>query len=140
MSLFKKLKDEQLQARKDKETVKINLLTTLLGAVQTAAINAKQDKDNISDDIILSQVKAFIKSAEETLKLFPGLLVLSLELTYLNSYLPKQLTDEELKTIVDNLLADCTLEGGKRMGYVMGELKKQFANQYDASKVKALIS
>ena len=45
--------------------VKTDLFTTLIGAVQTVAKNTKQDADNPSDDIVLSQVKAFINGAEK---------------------------------------------------------------------------
>ena len=74
MSLFKYIRAEQLQARKNKEKVKTDLFTTLIGAVQTVAKNTKQDADNPPDDIVLSQVKAFINGAEESLRMNPSLI------------------------------------------------------------------
>ena len=81
--------------------VKTDLFTTLIGAVQTVAKNTKQDADNPPDDIVLSQVKAFINGAEESLRMNPALITPVLELEYLKALLPQQLSAEKLKEVVD---------------------------------------
>lgn len=141
MSIFKHVKAEQLQARKNKEKVKTDLFTTLIGSVQTVAKNTKQDSDNPPDELVLSQVKAFINGAEESLRMNPALITPVLELEYLKALLPQQLSAEKLKEVVDQILAtvDASVTSGKLVGVVMGQLKKDYPNQFDASLVRTFL-
>ena len=62
------------------------------------------------------------------------------ELTLLETFLPRKLSEEELKQIVANLkIAAGTKTGGALLGFVMGELKKGYPNLYDASIVRSLV-
>lgn len=149
MSLYQQIKLKQLEARKAKLELHVKLFTTLLGEIQGSIIGGKNlveyEEDGttlkVSDQDTLKVIKRFITKAKETLKLQPSNQVATLELEILETFLPKQLTDEELKVIILDIKSKChtTLQSTGILGFVMKELKAKYTNQYDASKVKSLI-
>lgn len=145
MSLYQRIKKEQLEARKAKVKTRIDLLTTLLGEIQnsvTGSLSASQFGIlNPTDAEVLKVLKKFIKNTKETLTLNPTNELAILELEILESFMPKQLSDYELGIAVGQILsgADSSLSGGKLMGYVMSQLKAQYEGLFDASKVKGLL-
>lgn len=149
MSLYKQIKIEQLEARKAKLDLHSKLFTTLLGEIQGSIVGGKSPVEyeedgttlKVSDEATLKVITKFIKSAKESLALRPDNTTVSLELKLLETFLPKQLTILELGEIVGKLMADRdpTLTGGKLVGYIMSQLKKDYEGMYDASLVKGLI-
>lgn len=149
MSLYKQIKTEQLEARKAKLDLHSKLFTTLLGEIQGSIVGGKSPVEyeedgttlKVSDEATLKVITKFIKSAKESLALRPDNTTVSLELKLLETFLPKQLTILELGEIVGKLMADRdpTLTGGKLVGYIMSQLKKDYEGMYDASLVKGLI-
>lgn len=141
MSLYQQIKTEQLEARKAKITLHTNLYTTLLGEIQTATAGLKNGSSEISDSDVLRVITKFIKNAKDSLALRPDNTTVSLELKLLETFLPKQLTDEELTEIIVEVKTQChsNLQPNAIIGFVMKHLKTNYENQYDASKVKDII-
>lgn len=142
MSLYQQIKSTQLEARKEKSTIHINLFTTLLGEIQTANTGTKSSNTEISDSDVIKVINKFIKSTKETLKLKPGNQVATLELEILESFLPKPLSDVELKALVASYVLvgkKENIQGGALVGFVMKEMKEGYPDRYDASKVKDLV-
>lgn len=148
MSLFKQLKEEQLAARKAKDAVRASLLTTLIGEIQTAitgGANASQfglaSSLDAKDEDTFKVIKKFIKNAETSLSMREDAKTKE-ELEILQTYMPKLLTEHELKAIVASYVLVGKHEGksgGALVGYVMKQLKEGYADRYDASKVKDLV-
>lgn len=143
-TLYQQIKTEQLEARKAKITLTSSLLTTLLGEIQSSTIGTTASSSgdfNPSDSEVLKVINKFIKNAKETLKLKPDNVTVSLELKLLENYLPKQLTDDELKQIISDIVSKFheNVQPNGRIGLVMKELKVNYENRYDASKVKDII-
>ena len=143
-TLYQQIKTEQLEARKAKITLTSSLLTTLLGEIQSSTIGTTASSSgdfNPSDSEVLKVINKFIKNAKETLKLKPDNVTVSLELKLLETYLPKQLTDDELKQIISDIVSKFheNVQPNGRIGLVMKELKVNYENRYDASKVKDII-
>ena len=61
------------------------------------------------------------------------------EYDILSSFLPKQLNEEDTKKICEEIISKVGANSVKDMGKVMGELKKQRADEIDFSKAGALI-
>lgn len=138
MNLFETIKTQQVEARKARETIKATLLTTLLGEISTQVAGTSQHP---SDDVSIAVIKKFIKNTNETLRLKDNE-ISKQELEILESFLPKQLTDVELKALVDVYVLVGKKEGkqgGALVGFVMKEMKEGYPDRYDASKVKALV-
>ena len=61
------------------------------------------------------------------------------EFNILSSFLPKQLSDEDTKKICEEIISKLGANSIKDMGKVMGELKKQRADEIDFSKAGSLL-
>ena len=146
MSLLAQIKQDQLAARKAKETAKAALLTTLIGEVEMVGKN--DGNREVTDVEVVAMVKKFLKNVNETLKALGGIeggiaMQYMAESQILESYLPKQFTEDQLTNILGSIKDEISA-GPKDMGKMLGLLKNRFDGQYDgrlASTVaKSLIS
>lgn len=136
MSLIDRLRADQLAARKAKNDIARSLLTTLLGETTTIAKNA--GRDNPTDDEVTAVVRKFLKGNAEVqlhLKDEIDLAVARTEADLLNVYLPKQLTEQELRDAVIAAIAG----GAANVGAIMGVLKTNFAGLYDGKLASSII-
>ena len=150
MSILDKIKADQLIARKEKSAIKAQVLTTLLGELDTGA---KRDGKIPGDTEVLALIQKFIKNIDETIKAMgtltietvssPKTVQLLIETQILESYLPQQLTEDELRVIIDDCIMQeqCggDLSKGTSMGAVMSYLKIKYSGRYDG-KVASQIS
>ncbi|MCS6920455.1 MAG: GatB/YqeY domain-containing protein, partial [Elioraea sp.] len=112
-----------------------------------AAIKQKEvDERIVADDAtILAVVEKLIKQRRDSIAQFEqagrGDLVAKerAELELLQSYLPRQASDEELAAAVDAAIAAAGAAGPQAMGKVMAALKTQLAGRADMAKVSALV-
>ncbi len=63
----------------------------------------------------------------------------ALELDIIESFLPKQLTDDELSSALDDLIAEAEASSAKDMGKVMGLAMKQLKGKVDGKRVQDLV-
>ena len=61
------------------------------------------------------------------------------ELAILETYLPKQVDDSELESIVDEIIASVGATSAKDLGKVMGAAMKQLKGKADGKKIQALV-
>lgn len=135
MSLIDTIKADQLTARKNREAIRASLLTTLLGEANMVAKNANREKP--TDDEVTAVIRKFLKGNAEVLAHADDAdsLVASKEKEVLESYLPKQMTEDELWVAVKKAIA----EGATNVGAVMGYLKTNHAGLYDGKMASTLI-
>lgn len=121
MSLIEKIRAEQLEARKSRDTIRAALLTTLLGEVGLVAKNA--GRTDATDEEVIATVKKFIKNNES---IGEGIrhVTHDAELHILDGYLPQQLSREELVAL--RVAMDHPNKGDW-----MKFLKENYAGRYD---------
>ena len=61
------------------------------------------------------------------------------EVGILEAYMPKQLSEAEVKSIIDAAVASTGAKGAADMGKVMGVVKPQLAGKADMGKVSGLV-
>lgn len=142
MSLLQKIKDDRnaarVLARSEDNRVKSQLLTTLLAEAERPGLD--DGKRESTDAEVVAVVKKFIKNIDETLAVTfdPNMTV---EREVLIEYLPKQLSEAQLRREVTNYLESNI---NANMGQIMGFLKKEFNGKYDgktaATVVKAVLA
>ena len=129
MNLIDKIRADQLQARKERNTPAIMLLTTLIGE---AMIIGKNDGGRETNDTeVISVIKKFLKGVNETIPLVTSeakLSLLNIEKTLLEGYLPQQYGVGEIKTIIMNAEI-----APFNKGNVMKFMKTYHAGMYDGS-------
>lgn len=127
--LFERLQKESLEARKARDTVRAGLLTTAISQVKALAIDDGHRAPNDAD--VLKVVRQFLKSCEENLALAAQGKMdaaraeqFKIEKDVLLSYLPQQMSADELKAAI-------TKSGATNIGEVMKYLKANHDGQYD---------
>ena len=151
MSLREKISENTKQAMRDKNEVVLSTLRLISSAIKDKDIAARtaDSREGIKDEQILSLLQAMIKQRQESVKLYQQgnrqdlVDRESAEIKVIEAYLPKQLSEEEMKAVVQKAIASVGAASVKDMGKVMAELKAKFAGQMDMGKaggiVKALL-
>ena len=118
MKLKEKINKDYIEAFKAKNTVAKNLLSVIKGEIQT--IEKNTGAENLSDEDVIKILNKTLKSLKETLTLLSETAKISAtqtELRIVESYLPTQLSVEEIQSKIDSLVAS----GVKNLGMIMKE-------------------
>lgn len=143
MTLIEVIRKEQLQARKEKRTANASTLTTLIGE---AEMIGKNDGNRLTNDSeVVGVIKKFVKNIDETLNILAKDALkadkmdeLMVEKALLMKFLPVQLTENQLRDAVNEIIISLNEKNPKMMGKVLMLLKDKYAGQYDgatASKI-----
>lgn len=131
--LIEKVRSDMHEAKKAKDTLISNLLSTLYAEMFTLSKSGKE----LTEEDSIKIVKKFIKNSDETLVLeIPeeARKKYSAEKQILESYLPQQLTKEEIENIVTQLIGE-----GKIMKDIMLHFKENYTGRYDGKTVNELV-
>ena len=135
MTLFTQIKTDQLFARKQRNKIHASVLGTLIGEAETLAKNASVE--SISDMEMQALIKKFLKNINELLKVAePGsdsVVTAETEKALLTGYLPAQLSEEELRVIIQKMIDVDNLTGNKGFGILMKTLKTEYEGKYDGA-------
>jgi uncharacterized protein YqeY len=141
MSLMQQIKADQLAARKNRESGKALLLTTLIGEAQTIGKNDGNRETN--DAEVTAVIKKFVKNIGEVLKVADSTsntyLTAIAEKEVLESYLPKQISGQDLQDLIRGLAAEVGAVRKADMGKLMGALKLQHEGTYDGSEASLIV-
>ena len=145
MSLLQTIKDAQLAARKARDTARATALTTLIGE---ALAKGKESNREPNDAEVVATLRKFAKNARETARVAGDYRdgdradQAWFEIELYESFLPKQLTEEELRVEIVRILMDRSLGvPGElpKMGTVMADLKAKHDGMYDGALASKLI-
>ena len=135
--------NEALKA-KDKNTYPT--LRLIVSAIKDAEIAGRsKGQKEIKDSDITGILKKMIKQRNESCEVYKKAGRTELlenetkEINVINTFLPKQLSEEETKKICEEAIKSTGASSMKDMGKVMGELKSKHADTLDFSKVSGII-
>ena len=145
------LRDELTNSMKDamraKEARKLSTVRLILAAIKEKDIEMRgvdasdKDDDAVITDILSKMVKQrrdSIKADEEG-----GRCELAErekeEISIIEEFLPKQMSDDEIKAAAEAVVAELGAEGLKDIGRCMGSLKEKYAGQMDFAKASTTI-
>jgi uncharacterized protein YqeY len=115
--LKEKINADYMSAFRSKNTVAKNLLSVIKGEIQT--IEKNTGVETLSDEDVIKILNKTVKSLKETNSSFPSAQTAE-ELFIVESYLPAQMSDEEIRTKITALIDN----GASNMGEIM----KAFSN------------
>jgi uncharacterized protein YqeY len=150
MSLMNTLKTDQMLARKERKSFVVSSLTTLIGEAEM--IGKNDGNRETTDAEVIRTVKKFISNLRELQTTIIGntpkheltneqnvrLAAVEFELELYEKYLPKQLSEAELRAEIEAIKAQLSA-GPKDVGKVMGLLKEKFAGLYDGKLASAIV-
>jgi uncharacterized protein YqeY len=143
MSLAEKIDADFKAAFKAGDTAKKEVLNLVRSALSNFRISKK--KDTLTDDDVMSVLSRELKQrndsaaeyrkggAEEQAKAEEA------EAAILATYLPAQMSDEDVQKVVDETLKKMNVTDPKEMGKVMGALSKELKGKADLKKVNEIV-
>ena len=140
--MYNKIKDEIVNAMKEKNTLKVQTLRGVKGEIDLEHINKKID---ITDDLVISVLSHQIKTRRESIAEFEKgnredlISKTNLEIDLLQAFMPKQLSDEEINDILNQAFNKVNPTSAKDMGLIMREVTPLLKGKADMSKVSSLI-
>ena len=147
MSLKEKIENNYNNSLKSKDKNKISTYRLILSSIKDLDIinRSGPNKKETDDEDIKKLLKKMMKQRAESIDIYKKnnrsdlLEIEQNEFNILSSFLPKQLNEEETKKICEKIISKLGTNSIKDIGKVMGELKKQYADEIDFSKAGALL-
>lgn len=146
MSLKDKIGEDIKIAMKAKDKVRLETVRSIKKVLLEREVELRaKGKDSLSADdemqILVQQAKQRRDSIEQYIKANrPDLAEKEeAELAVIETYLPEQISDEELGKIVDQLIAKVGASSAKDMGKVMGVAMKELKGKADGKKIQELV-
>ncbi|MEK7580617.1 MAG: GatB/YqeY domain-containing protein [Patescibacteria group bacterium] len=145
MSLRSKIEGDLKSAYLEKRTDEVGALRLLRAAIQNLEIDLKAKKEEINDEAILEIVSHEAKKRRESIELYekgnrPELAEKEKkELAFLLGYLPQQLSDEEIRTKLNELVKNNNAQGISDLGKTMGLAMKELKGKADGKRVQDIL-
>ena len=147
MSLREKINKQFNTALKSRNKTLVSTLRLVLAAIKERDIanRTKDKKDAVSDAEIIKVLRKMKKQRQDSVDLYKkgGREELSeveeAEIKVIDSFLPKQLSDEETKKICKEIIKSLGASSLKDMGKIMGSLKQKYSDSIDFSKVNLIV-
>ncbi len=135
------------EAMKAKDEAKTTTLRTVNAAIKQKDIDVARARgdQHISEEEVLNLLQSLIKSRRESIDLYKQgerqdlVDKESAEITIIEQFLPKQMSDDETRAAIRELVGSLGANSVKDMGMVMAALKSKYAGQLDMTKASAAV-
>ena len=142
MSLVIKINDDMKMAMKSQDKERLSVIRMLKSAIQLASIEKKHD---LSDDEVIDVISKQIKMRRDSVVEFSRANREDLvnqynsEIDVLMSYMPEQLSLEDVVSIIDEVINEVKPTSVKQMGLVMKEVTPKVKGKFDMGEVSKII-
>lgn len=143
MSLEQKIQDEIKAAMLARERIRLEALRAIKAAILLE--KTSDGSDTISDDAVLKIIMRLVKQRKESAELYSSQNRSDLaenelaEASFMELYLPKQLSEEELEAELAKIIAQIGARGPQEMGKVMGVATRQLAGRTDGKAISVAV-
>ena len=147
MSLREKINQQFNAALKDKNKTLVSTLRLILASVKERDIANRGGgkKEDVKDDEIIKVLRKMKKQRQDSSDLYKKggrnelLEIEEEEIKVIDTFLPKQLSEEETKKICKETVDSLGATSLKDMGKIMGLLKKKYSDSIDFSKANIIV-
>ena len=147
MTLRKKINEQFNAALKSKNKTFISTFRLILAAIKERDIANRTGgkKEEIKDPEIIKVLRKMKKQRQESADLYKKggrqelLEIEEAEIRIIDTFLPKQLNEEETKKICKEIIESVGASSIKDMGKIMGQLKQKYSDSVDFSKVNTIV-
>ena len=142
MTLSERINNDLKEAMKSKDSFRLSVIRMVKGAMQLAKPNPREE---LTDDDVITVISKQIKMRNDYIKEFEADGRSDLveqnkkEIEILNTYMPKQLSEEELTEIIDKVFEEVKPTSQKDMGLIMKNISPLVKGKADMSLVNKLV-
>ncbi len=147
MSLREKINQQFNTALKNKNKTLVSTLRLILAAIKERDIANRTSgkKEEVKDQEIIKVLQKMKKQRQDSADLYKKggreelLNIEEAEIKIIDTFLPKQLSEEETKKICKEIIESVGASSVKDMGKIMGTLKQKYSDSIDFSKANIII-
>jgi uncharacterized protein YqeY len=142
ISLKAKLTEDMKSAMKAGEKDRLKVVRLLLSDIKQVEVDTRQELDDVA---LLSIIEKAVKQRRDSIEQFNKgnredlSAIEQAELEVIQTYLPEQLSDDEITSLVDEVISATGAESIRDMGKVMGAIKSRAAGKADMGTVGAMV-
>ena len=142
MSLKTQLTEDMKTAMRAKDQVSLSTIRLINAAIKQFEVDERTEVD---DAKVISILTKMVKQRKDSAKIYTEAGRQDLadkenaEIEILNRYLPQMMSAEEIKTVVEEAIAETGASGMADMGKVMGVLKTRLAGKADMGEVNKVL-
>lgn len=144
MELYDIISNDIKEAMKAKDKVALDTLRNIK-KVLLEAKTAPGAGDTVSDETAIKIIQKLVKQGKESAELFQSQNRAELaaeelaQVAVMEKYLPKQMSEEEVKAVLAGIIAETGAAGPQDMGKVMGVATKQLAGKAEGRLISTLV-
>ena len=133
-----RIREDMKAAMRSHDAARLSTIRLLLAAIKQREID---EQIEAGDEDVLAVIGKMVKQRRDSVEQYRsgGREDLEAEIDVLSTYLPQQLSDEEVAAIVEEAVAEVGMTGMAAMGKVMSVVKPRVNGRADLGKVSALI-
>ena len=142
MSLKNQITEDMKTAMRAKDSARLGAIRLLLSAIKQREVD---ERIELTDADVIAVIEKMLKQRRDSITAFESANRVDLadiekyEVGVLQTYMPKQMSDDEIDAIINQVIADSGASGAKDMGKVVGLVKPLVAGMADMGKVSGLI-
>ncbi len=142
MSLKAIVTEDMKTAMRAKDSVRLGAIRLLLSAIKQREVD---ERIELTDADVIGVIEKMLKQRRDSIAAYESANRIDLadiekfEVTVLQTYLPPQLTDDEIKSLLEKVVTETGATGINDMGKVMAAIKPLVAGVADMGKISGLI-
>lgn len=142
MSLKHQITEDMKTAMRAKDSVRLGAIRLLLAAVKQREVD---ERIELTDIDVIAVIEKMLKQRRDSISAYESANRTDLadiekfEVTVLQAYLPQQLSEDEIKALLEKVIAESGAMDMKDMGAVMAAIKPLVAGKADMGKLSGLI-
>ena len=142
MSLKAQISEDMKTAMRAKDSARLGTIRLLQAAIKQREVDERIELD---DGNVIAVIEKMLKQRRDSIAAYESANrndladVEKFEVTVLQTYLPQQLTEDEISAILEKVVAETGAAGVKDMGKVMAAIKPLVAGRADMGKISGLI-
>lgn len=142
MSLKAQISEDMKTAMRAKDSARLGTIRLLQSAIKQREVDERID---LTDGDVIAVIEKMLKQRRDSIAAYESANrqdladVEKFEVSVLQTYLPQQLTEEELNVILEKVVAETGASGIKDMSKVMAAIKPLVVGRADMGKISGLI-
>ncbi|KAF0843120.1 MULTISPECIES: GatB/YqeY domain-containing protein [Methylovorus] len=142
MSLKVRISEDMKSAMRAKDSARLGAIRLLQAAIKQREVDERIELDDMQ---VIEAIEKMLKQRRDSISQYEAANrhdladVEKFEVSVLQEYLPQALTEDEIKAILEQVVAETSASGIKDMGKVMAAVKPLVVGRADMGKISGLI-
>ena len=143
MALEQQIQKDIMEAMKTHDTVRLNAVRAIKSEILLAKTSSTEHE--LEDSDVMKLIQKLVKQRKESAEMYvqAGRQALAdnelAEAKFMESYLPKALSEDEVRNMLKQIIAEVGASSPKDMGKVMGAATKRLAGQADGRTISTIV-